>query len=103
MGGSSLNRRGWCKRSKFGEGLADSPGSDRRFSCGLHGSLEGRYRLGHRPVGLDEPLWQSGVGSGSMYSQAYVSADGVGGQRASVALCDRSSELKIEARGAERR
>jgi len=74
-----------------------------RLTSAPHGSREGRYRLGHRPVGLDEPLWQSGVGSGSMYSQAYVSADGVGGQRASVALCDRSSELKIEAREAERR
>jgi len=53
------------------------------------GPREGHYRLGHRPVGLDEPLWQSGVRSGSMYSQAYISADGVGGRRSSIAPYDR--------------
>ena len=38
---------------------------------------EGRYRLGHWPVGLDAPLfWQGGVESGSMYSQAWVRVDG---------------------------
>jgi len=62
----------------------------------------GRYRLGHWPVGLDDPLWQRGVEFGSMYSQAYVSVDGVGDRSASIALCD-WVPLKRRAREAEGR
>jgi len=36
----------------------------------------GRYRLGHRPVEFNEQLFGSGIGLGSMYSQAYVNVNG---------------------------
>jgi len=44
---------------------------------------------------------KGGIEPGSMYSQAYVSMDGVGGRSASVAPCDRVS-LKRRAREAGR-
>ena len=94
---SSVNRRGWCKRSKFSMGRrilldqtvgffsSDVGGDVGGVEFGPHRLVPvsdwgGRYRLGHQPVGFDEQLLGSGIEPGSMYSQAYVSVNGVGGQ-----------------------
>jgi len=51
----------------------------------------GCYRLDHHPIEFHGLLHSNGLGPGSMYSQAYVSIDGIGGQSASIAPCDRVS------------
>jgi len=59
--------------------------------CGLADAVstptaqwDSRYRLGHWPVGFDGQPLGGGIESGSVYSQAYVSVDGVGDQSESI-------------------